>query len=76
MYKLINEEFGEKWKLNPGGIYKTLAKLVEKGFIEEKKIEEGKTIYGSTEKGNEALAQCIEWSEDWIKFTKSCSQPC
>lgn len=75
LFKLINDEFGEKWKLNPGGIYKTLAKLVEKGYIEGKKIEEGKTIYSPTESGNEALVQCIEWSEDWIKFTRSCCPP-
>ncbi|UCH32169.1 MAG: PadR family transcriptional regulator [Candidatus Bathyarchaeota archaeon] len=72
LFKLINDEFGEKWKLNPGGVYKTLGKLVEKGYIEEKRVEDGKTIYTPTESGNEALEQCIEWSEDWIQFTRSC----
>ena len=76
LFKTINEEFGEKWKLNPGAIYKTLAKLVEKGYIEEKKVEDGKTVYEPTEKGGEALAGCIEWSADWMKFTKNCCPSC
>ena len=71
LFKLINSEFGEKWKLNPGGVYKTLTKLVEKGYIEEEKVEKGKTIYRSTENGSKALAHCIEWSEDWMKFVRN-----
>ena len=75
LFKLISDEFGERWKLNPGAIYKTLAKLVDKGYIEETKAEEGKTIYRQTESGSKALEQCIEWSEAWIKFTKRCCPP-
>lgn len=75
LFKQIKDEFGEKWKLNPGGIYKTLAKLVEKGYIEETKVEDGKTIYRPTDSGRKALFQCIEWSEDWIEFTRSCCPP-
>jgi len=76
LFKTINERFGEKWKLNPGGIYKTLAKLVEKGYIQEARVEDGKTVYEPTKKGGEALTQCIEWSADWIEFTKSCCPSC
>jgi len=76
LFKTINEGFGEKWKLNPGAIYKTLAKLVEKGYIEEKKVEDGKTVYEPTKKGGEALTECIEWSADWIEFTKNCCPSC
>ena len=75
LFKKINEEFGAKWKLNPGAIYKSLAKLVEKGYIEEEKVGKGKTVYEPTEKGNKALAECIEWSADWMGFTKSCCPP-
>jgi DNA-binding PadR family transcriptional regulator len=72
LFKRLSAAFGEKWKLNPGGIYKTLGKLVEKGFIEETRVEDDKTIYRPTKRGVTALTQCLEWSEDWIKFTRSC----
>jgi DNA-binding PadR family transcriptional regulator len=65
LFKQIKDEFGEKWKLNPG----------EKGYIEETKVEDGKTIYRPTDSGRKALFQCIEWSEDWIEFTRSCCPP-
>lgn len=76
LFKTINEQFGEKWELNPGAIYKTLAKLVEKGYIEKGRVENGKTVYEPTEKGSEALAECIEWAVDWMDFTKSCCPSC
>ncbi|UCG44762.1 MAG: PadR family transcriptional regulator [Candidatus Bathyarchaeota archaeon] len=75
LFKMINDQFGEKWKLNPGAIYKTLAKLVEKQFITAEETVKGKTIYQPTAKGRAALTKCIEWSEDWIEFTRSCSSP-
>lgn len=76
LFKKIDEGFGERWKLNPGAIYKTLAKLMEKGYIKEKETGDGKTVYETTVNGEKALIECLKWSADWVEFTKNCCPSC
>ena len=76
LFKKIDQSFGQRWKLNPGAIYKTLARLSEKDYIKEKAAENGKTIYETTTSGEKALFECLKWSADWIEFTKNCCPSC
>jgi DNA-binding PadR family transcriptional regulator len=76
LFKRIGQGFGERWKLNSGAIYKTLAKLTEKGYIREKSAEDGKTIYETTANGEKALVECLKWAADWVEFTKNCCPSC
>jgi DNA-binding PadR family transcriptional regulator len=76
LFKKINEGFGERWKLNPGAIYKTLAKLSKKGYIRQKETKDGKTVYETTADGEKALVEGLKWSADWVEFTKKCCPSC
>jgi len=76
LFKKIDQGFGERWKLNPGAVYKTLSKLTEKGYIREKTAEVGKTVYETTSNGEKALVECLKWSAEWVEFTKNCCPSC